>query len=209
MIVIVDYGMGNLGSIANMLKKIGAEAIITSDGEKIRCARKLILPGVGSFDHGIRNIREYGLDAILENEVLVKKTPIMGICLGMQLMTKKSEEGSLQGLGWVDAEAIKFNFDRDSKSLKIPHMGWNTVKINKKSLLFEDNTKNQFYFVHSFYTMCRNPGDVLTETLYGYEFVSSFLKENIIGVQFHPEKSHKYGINLLKNFVEKFEYVTN
>jgi glutamine amidotransferase len=201
MITIIDYGMGNLGSIENMIKKIGYKSITTSDIEKIKSAKKLILPGVGAFDNGTKNLKEYGLIDILNQKVLIDKIPILGICLGMQLMTKSSEEGNLKGLGWVDAQAKKFISDK----LKIPHMGWNIVTHKKNSKLFDElESEKRFYFVHSYCVSCNNQDDILTTTPYTYDFVSSYEKDDIIGVQFHPEKSHKFGMNLIRNFVENY-----
>ena len=201
MITIIDYGMGNLGSIANMIKKVGGKSLITSDLTEIEKATKLILPGVGSFDNGMKQLKELDLVALLNKKVLEEKTPIMGICLGMQLMTQSSEEGNEEGLGWIDAKTHRFVSD----SLKVPHMGWNIVLEQKNSNLFNKaKDEKRFYFVHSYYVSCNRKEDILSTTSYGYDFVSSFEKENIIGVQFHPEKSHKFGMNLFKNFVEKY-----
>jgi len=201
MTTIIDYGMGNLGSIANMIKKVGHKSIITSDLEEIKNATKLILPGVGSFDNGMRNLAELGLIEVLNQKVLVEKTPILGICLGMQLMTKSSEEGNLAGLGWVDAQTKKFVSD----ILKIPHMGWNIIKHQKESKLFDEmESEKRFYFVHSYYVDANQKEDILFVTPYGHDFVSAFERENITGAQFHPEKSHKFGMSLIKNFVEKY-----
>lgn len=201
MIVVIDYGMGNLGSIANMIKKVGYKSLISSDLEEIKKATKLILPGVGSFDNGMKNLQERGMVEILNQKVLVEKTPILGICLGMQLMTKSSEEGSLSGLRWIDAQTKRFVSD----TLKIPHMGWNIIKHQKNSQLFDEiEREKRFYFVHSYCVSCNQEADILTNTNYIQDFVSSFEKENIVGVQFHPEKSHKFGMNLIKNFVENF-----
>ncbi|OGC08494.1 imidazole glycerol phosphate synthase, glutamine amidotransferase subunit [candidate division WOR-1 bacterium RIFOXYA2_FULL_36_21] len=203
MIVIIDYGMGNLGSILNMLKKIGVEAQISSDLSVIAKASKFIFPGVGSFDNGMRKIKQLGLIEILEEKVLKEKSPILGICLGMQLFTKKSEEGELPGLGWIDAETVRFNLKDHDQNLKIPHMGWNQIVPQKKSLLFSEMFSDpKFYFVHSYHLICNDISAELTKTFYGYDFVSSVQKENIYGVQFHPEKSHKFGMKLLRNFVE-------
>jgi len=206
MITIVDYGMGNLGSIENMLKKIGVETIITSDKEHIQNATKIILPGVGSFDKAMTNLEELSLIEIIKNKVLESKTPILGICLGMQLLTKGSEEGELNGLGLIDAYSKKFDFSLLECSSPIPHMGWNHVHLKKESKLLKNNIEkqNRFYFVHSYAVSCNNKEDILTTTHYEYEFVSSFEKNNIIGCQFHPEKSHKFGMKLLKNFVENY-----
>jgi len=203
MIAIIDYGLGNLGSISNMLKKIGAECVITSDKNTINKASKLILPGVGAFDNGISNLDNLGLIDVLAEKVVGEGYPILGICLGMQLLTKQSEEGTQSGLGFVDAETVKFEFPDSIAKLKVPHMGWNTVEQRKESKLFKDMfEENRFYFVHSYHVVCANVSDILTTTVYGIEFVSSFEKNNIYGSQFHPEKSHKFGMQLLKNFVE-------
>jgi glutamine amidotransferase len=199
MLVIVDYGMGNLGSIKNMIKKIGHECKISQDPDVILNATKLILPGVGSFDQGMANLQSLNLIGPLTQKVIEDKIPTMGICLGMQLLTQKSEEGVRPGLGWIEAEVIKF----EDLELKVPHMGWNVAKPEKESLLFSnDGTEQRFYFVHSFRVICKNEEDVLTATQYGNKFVSSFSRDNIYGVQYHPEKSHLFGMNLLKRFME-------
>ena len=201
MTVIIDYGLGNLGSIANMIKKVGHKCIITSELEEIKKASKLILPGVGSFDNGMKSLKELGMIEVLNQKILIEKTPILGICLGMQLMTQSSEEGKLSGLGWIDAKTKKFVSDTH----KIPHMGWNIIKHQKESKLFDEcKSEKRFYFVHSYCVSCNNQEDILANTNYTQDFVSSFEKENIIGVQFHPEKSHKFGMQLLKNFVERY-----
>lgn len=203
MTIIVDYGMGNLGSILNMLKKIGVDAAVSSNCEDIANADKLILPGVGAFENGMRKLAGLGLAPVLEKKVMGEKTPILGICLGMQLMTKSSEEGQGTGLGWIDATTVRFKHGGGTAKLKIPHMGWNTVTVKKDSLLFKDMFPEPgFYFVHSYHAVCTHEQDILATTYYGYDFVSAFQKGNIFGVQFHPEKSHKFGMKLLKNFVE-------
>ena len=204
MITIIDYGMGNLGSVANMIKKVGGKSLITSNKDGIKKAKKLLLPGVGAFDNAVKNLKNLDLWDLIKEKALVEKVYIMGICLGMQLLTKGSEEGKLEGFGFIDAYTKKFKFE-DNK-LKIPHMGWNIVKLQKKSKLFQgmENQENRFYFVHSYAIKCYEEKDILTTTFYGYEFVSSFEKENIIGCQFHPEKSHKFGMALFKNFVERY-----
>jgi len=204
MITIIDYGMGNLGSVANMIKKVGGKSIITSNKEDIKNAKKILLPGVGAYDNAVKNLKKLSLWDLITEKVLEEKIPIMGICLGMQLLTKGSEEGSCEGFGFIDAYAKKFKFK--NSNLKIPHMGWNIVRLQKKSKLFEgmEKEENRFYFVHSFAVECHNKEDILTITNYGYDFVSSFEKDNIIGCQFHPEKSHKFGMKLFKNFVENY-----
>lgn len=204
-IVVIDYGMGNLGSIANMLKYLGASAVISSDKSVIEQADKLILPGVGHFDRAMQNIHQLEFFDLIQFKAMDQKTPIMGICLGMQLMCNSSEEGVDKGLGLVDADVKKFNFDK-AQNLKVPHMGWNKVELAKPDSLITNGLTDEarFYFVHSYYVTCNNESDVLTKSWYGHSFVSSFEKNNIVGVQFHPEKSHKYGITLFRNFIENF-----
>ena len=204
MIVVVDYGLGNLGSIANMLKKIGAHAVVSSDPAVVEKADKLILPGIGAFDAGMKNLETRGLIPLLNYRVLEQKTPILGVCLGMQLLCKRSEEGQLPGLGWLDAEVIRFKFDGNIANLKIPHMGWNTLTVRQPYPLFADlEAENRFYFVHSYHVVCADRGNVLAQTNYGFDFASAVVKDNIMGVQFHPEKSHKFGMRLYKNFTER------
>lgn len=201
MIVIVNYGMGNLGAIFNMLKKIGAEAMVSSAAEDIGHADKLILPGVGAFDNGMKNLNDSGLTKVLNQKVIKEKTPVLGICLGVQLFSKRSEEGRLPGLGWLDMETARFDFKQNNNNLKIPHMGWNTITIKKPGYLTDNMYEEpRFYFVHSYHLVCHDRKDILTTTVHGYEFVSSVQRDNIIGVQFHPEKSHKFGLKLLSNF---------
>lgn len=203
-IVIIDYGMGNIGSIENMLKYLGVKAIISSDVDVILSADKIILPGVGHFDRAMNNIKDLGLTDVLREMALVKKTPFLGICLGMQIMCQSSEEGILSGLSFIQAEVKKFDFDPDSK-LKVPHMGWNKIRINKSSDILNGlDDDSRFYFVHSYFVKCQNEIDVLTQTTHGFNFVSSFQVDNLIGAQFHPEKSHRFGVTLFKNFLEKY-----
>ena len=202
MITIVDYKTGNLGSIQNILKRIGEQSVVTSDKEVIADATKLILPGVGAFDTGMRNLNDLDLIGVLNRKVVEEKIPVLGICLGMQLLSKGSEEGEFEGLGWIDARTIRFCF-KDSMEYKIPHMGWNFIKQHKPSKLLENMySEPRFYFVHSYYFKSMEDKDVLTSTEYEIEFTSAVEKENILGVQFHPEKSHKFGMKLLKNFVD-------
>lgn len=200
MITIIDYGMGNLGSIQNMFKRIGVPSEITGDKDKIRNAEKILLPGVGAFDAAMEKIEETQLKELLNKKVLEEKVPVLGICLGMQLLTKRSEEGRLPGLGWVDAQTIKFNFPANS-ALKIPHMGWNRVyNVHESPLTANLPAETRFYFVHSYYVQANNNDDVLTTTHYGQDFHSMIQHDNIFGAQFHPEKSHKFGMKLLENF---------
>jgi len=204
MIVILAYNMGNVGSVLNMIKKIGYDAKITSNKEDILNAEKIIIPGVGAYNNGIENLVDLKLIEILNKKIIVDKIPVLGICLGMQLMAESSEEGTLTGLGWIKGKFVRFNNNLNN-TLKVPHMGWNFVSIKKQSRIFFNLPENpRFYFVHSYYALLENNEDILTTTNYGHEFVSSFERENIIGVQFHPEKSHKYGMTILKNFIELY-----
>jgi glutamine amidotransferase len=199
-VTIIDYGMGNLGSIQNMFKRIGVESEITSDHEKIASAEKILLPGVGAFDAAMERINEGGLRELLNKKAVEEKVPTLGICLGMQLLTNSSEEGTLPGLGWVPAKTLKFVFDNGSK-LKVPHMGWNLVDKKHASPLIDGlPEETRFYFVHSYYVKAEDLNDVLTTTFHGVEFHSIIQHENIYGAQFHPEKSHKFGMKLLENF---------
>lgn len=200
MITIVNYGMGNLGSVQNMLKRIGTPCKISSDVKEIETAEKILLPGVGAFDAAIQKIDELGLRSVLVYKALEQKVPFLGICLGMQLLTRSSEEGVLKGLDLIPAQTIKFKFDNNS-SLKIPHMGWNFVKQNNPSRLTEGFTSDyRFYFVHSYKVVCDKNENSILKTNHGGEFDSAIQKDNIYGAQFHPEKSHKYGMHLLTNF---------
>lgn len=203
-VAIIDYGVGNLGSIKNMLAKIGVQSQVTSDPGVIAAAQQLILPGVGAFDTGMSRLNSSGLVPLLNDLVLGQHRPILGICLGMQLMTKSSEEGTLPGLGWVDAHTRKIVVPPDSR-LKIPHMGWNQVQLSKPSRLVDaDGGERRFYFVHTYCVHVQDEADVLLTTQYGGPVVAAFEAGNVVGVQFHPEKSHKFGMALLKNFVERY-----
>lgn len=204
MIKIVDYGMGNVGSIRNMLKKIGAPCEVVADPSDLASASKLILPGVGAFDSGMRRLEESGFIPALTELVQGKKTPILGICLGMQLMTQSSEEGTLPGLGWVSGRSLHFSKLTGVEGLKIPHMGWNQVQHHKNSRmqLDHDDEDERYYFVHSYFVDLENRHDALMTTDYGSAFVSAFEIDNVFGVQFHPEKSHRFGLSLLKKFAE-------
>jgi imidazole glycerol-phosphate synthase subunit HisH len=203
MIVIVDYNMGNVASVHNMLKKIGHEAVISNDYLIIKNASKIILPGVGSFDHGVNSLDELNLTEVIKDKVLNEKTPILGICLGMQLLTNGSEEGNLAGLGLIEGYTHKFSKEILDKNYKIPHMGWNFIQQKYDSLLLENKEPDsRYYFVHSYHVVCKNPINSIAIANYGYEFTCMIQKENVYGVQFHPEKSHKFGMKILKNFVE-------
>lgn len=197
----MNYGLGNLKSIENVIHHVGGECAISSSPEMISKAEKLILPGVGAFDSGMTLLKEKGLIAPLNHAINIRKTPIIGICLGMQLMLEKSEEGVLPGLGWIKGEAKKFNFKQLEVDLKIPHMGWNTIQTTRPNPVIEHEKEHRFYFTHSYYVNCE-PELVVAKTNYGTDFVSIFVSQNIWGVQFHPEKSHKFGMELFKNFLK-------
>ena len=198
MISIIDYKMGNPLSIKNMLSYLEINSLVTRDLEVIRHSDRLILPGVGSFDEAMKNLKELKLKDLLDELVLEKKIPILGICLGMQLLTNSSEEGKLPGLGWIEAETKTFDLP---KEFKIPHMGWNYVKENSKSKLTTGLKKDsRFYFVHSYYVDTKNSKESSMKTLHYQEFDSAIERDNIYGVQFHPEKSHKFGMRILSNF---------
>jgi glutamine amidotransferase len=203
---IIDYGIGNLGSIKNMLKKIGTEAEIITDPNRIESIDKVILPGVGSFDRGMEKIINIGFYEPLNRTVLVHRKPLLGICLGMQLFTERSEEGDRPGFGWIKGTTLRFGKQCTDDGLKIPHMGWNHVVTKNNHALFsgiEVDNQSRFYFCHSYYVHCSQEDSIIATTDYGLRFASSIGTYNILGVQFHPEKSHKYGMQLLKNYMEK------
>ena len=188
-----------------MLKKVGCNAIISSAEKTILESEKLILPGVGAFDTCAEKLQQSGLLNALNQKVLEQKTPVLGVCVGMQLLTEGSEEGLLPGLGWIKGHIVKFKQEELTSSLKIPHMGWTDVVLNKPSKLFASMHDNpRFYFVHSYHPEIRSREDVLLYATYGYSFVAGVEHENIMGVQFHPEKSHKFGMRLLDNFVKNY-----
>ncbi|MEQ8228995.1 MAG: imidazole glycerol phosphate synthase subunit HisH [Rhodospirillales bacterium] len=202
MIAIVDIGVGNLGAIKNMLRKVGAEARITNDAADIRAAGKIILPGVGAFDQGMEALAASGLTGVLNEQALDVKKPVLGICLGAQMLGHSSEEGRRPGLGWIDMKAVRFP---KSKGLRVPHMGWNQItpldRNGKSHDLFADAEDNvRFYFAHSFYLTCNDPADVIATCDYGASFAAAVARHNIQGVQFHPEKSHRFGALVLRNF---------
>lgn len=200
-IVIIDYGMGNLNSVKKKLARLNINATITSDSKIIELADKIILPGVGHFAMAMSKLKTLNLIGVLNHDVLIKKKPVLGICLGMQLMAKHSEEGNIEGLNWFDANVVRFNIS-DKLKYKVPHTGWNQIEINKQSALMK-NIPNlaEFYFVHSYHIKTNNPNDNLNETEFEYKFVSAIEKENMFGVQYHPEKSHDAGELLLNNFI--------
>jgi len=209
MIVILDYGMGNLNSILNIIRKAGGDAMISSAHDDINNANAVILPGVGSFDNGIEKLKSSGLLEVVKQKVLEDKIPFLGICLGMQLLFERSEEGQLPGLGWIRGDVTRFDFSgiQQDKALKIPHMGWNLVTSTTYNNLFsglEDEAR--FYFAHSYHVNCHNSSDILATANYGYKFTCSVKHENIWGAQFHPEKSHRFGVQFFKNFLKEITH---
>ena len=195
---IVDYGVGNLGSVRNMLRRVGCNAGIVDNADDMRACAKLILPGVGAFDRAMERLDASGLRGPLDAMVLERKVPVLGICLGMQLLTRGSEEGDRPGLGYIPAEARRFPRDM---GLKVPHMGWNLVTVPNPSPLtahFEDGTR--FYFVHSYYVTADDAADSMLNCTYGVTFDAGIMRDNVFGAQFHPEKSHRFGKALFAAF---------
>ena len=202
MITIIDTGIANVASIKNMIYRCGSEAEIAASPKDAENASKIILPGVGAFDAGMDKIIENGWNDFLDDYVLRDNKIILGICLGMHFLTHSSEEGNRKGLSYIDAETIRFDKNTLQKNQKVPHMGWNEITRLKKSNLFNDlESEERFYFVHSYHVNCNDAEDILTTTDYGNNFHSAFKKDNIIGVQFHPEKSHRFGVDFFKNFI--------
>ncbi|HEX6371487.1 MAG TPA: imidazole glycerol phosphate synthase subunit HisH [Longimicrobium sp.] len=200
MIAIVDYGMGNLGSIHNMFRKVGAQAVVTADPAVVARAEKLVLPGVGAFDHGMRSLAERGLVEVLNRKALQERVPVLGVCLGMQLLTERSDEGGLPGLGWIEGETVRF--DRtDQPRLHAMHMGWNTLDWHAPHPIFGELPPHpRFYFVHAYHVVCRHERNVLARSTYGYPFASAVVEGNVVGMQFHPEKSHRFGMAVFRAF---------
>lgn len=202
MITVVDYGAGNIGSVVNMIRKSGGQVAATGSVGELADAEKILLPGVGSFDNAMTRLKNLGLVDVLQ-ERAAAGVNFLGICLGMQLLATHSEEGSIPGLGLIPGAVRKFKFDGECSSLKIPHMGWNRVRaVREHSLANGLDQDARFYFVHSYFYDCDNPEDVLFSARYGIDFAAGVQRGNVMGVQFHPEKSHRYGMQLLKNFIE-------
>jgi glutamine amidotransferase len=200
-LVLIDYGMGNLRSVQKKLNQMGLACTIGSTPEAVAAASKLILPGVGHFANGVAKLKSMNLWDAIDRKVKIENTPILGICLGMQLMTKHSEEGDMEGFGWIDATVQRFRVENKIR-YKVPHIGWNQALSYKENVLFRDIPDEAlFYFVHAYHVVCNEPEDKLAGTIYEYEFTSAFQKDHIFGVQFHPEKSHEAGEQLFRNFI--------
>ncbi len=200
-VVIVDCGLGNIASVLNMVRKESGHAKTSSCADDILSASKLILPGVGAFDYGIKQLRKLGLFTAIQHQA-DSGVPLLGICLGMQLLGNRSEEGEMDGLGLIQADFKRFSFD-GVPPLRIPHVGWNQVDVVKKNpLIPSDGSEQRFYFTHSYHAVCANEGDMLATTEYGYAFAAAYSRESVYGVQFHPEKSHRFGMALIKNFLD-------
>ncbi len=199
MITIINYGIGNVASIANMFKRIGQKTSIALDAGDVEKAEKLILPGVGSYDAAVKELQDRNLWSSINNRVLGDKIPILGICLGMQLLCSSSDEGREPGFGWIEARCHKFRFEPGT-DIKVPCMGWNHIDLKNDEPIFEDLDHPKFYFVHSYHVVCEDDRNCIATADYGYAYPAAIRKDNIYGVQFHPEKSHRYGMQLLKNF---------
>lgn len=202
-ITIINYGLGNIKAIANVYKRLGIYCEIVSTSDELENATKLILPGVGAFDCAMERLQKSGMKERISDLVLNQKIPVLGICVGMQMMAKSSEEGNLPGLGWINGTVKKFDVSKLKSGTLLPHMGWNNIKIVQDNQLLRGlNDDSRFYFLHSYYFQCEAAQDAIATTDYGGSFIGAICKENIFGVQFHPEKSHQSGIQLLKNFAE-------
>jgi len=200
-ICIVDVGLGNVGAVRSMLYRIGAESVTTADPAAIASADRLILPGVGAFDAAVTRLTEHGLVPVLHARVRDAGVPILGICLGMQLLSRRSEEGTLPGLGWIAADTVRFRFSDGERALPVPHMGWNTLTVRRPVGPLKDlDPESRFYFVHSYHVRCDREEDVMATARYGMDFHAAVARDNVFGVQFHPEKSHRFGMSLLRTF---------
>lgn len=203
MITIIDYGLGNIRAFVNVFERLNIKTRIAHSSKDLKGATKIILPGVGAFDYAMSQLNASGMREELENQVLENKVPVVGICVGMQMLAKSSEEGSLSGLGWIDGEVKKFDANLIPYMTKLPHMGWNTISPVKDNLLFAGlDDQKKFYFLHSYYFLCNSSEDIISTTEYGIKYASAVNRGNIFGIQFHPEKSHSNGVQLLYNFAK-------
>lgn len=203
MITIIDYGLGNIRAFVNVYERLNIPVLVARNPEELKSASKLILPGVGAFDYAMLKFNNSGMRDAIEKLVLDQELPILGICVGMQMLAKSSEEGNLPGLGWIEGTVRKFDTCKSNGKLQLPEMGWNTVcPDDHNPLLLGFDDLSRFYFLHSCYFQCNRDEDVIAETDYGIRYASAINHGNIYGVQFHPEKSHHAGIRLLKNFAE-------
>jgi len=201
MITIIDYGLGNIRAFANVYERLNIPVSVAKTADDLMAAIKIILPGVGAFDYAMSKLNNSGMREPLDKLVLDHQVPVLGICVGMQILAQSSEEGILPGLGWIDGTVIKFDVSVLNSKTQLPHMGWNTIHpINSNPLLVNFSNDSQLYFLHSYYFQCNNQNDTIATTEYGIQFSSALNNKNIYGVQFHPEKSHQWGIQLLKNF---------
>lgn len=201
MIAIIDYGLGNIRAFSNVFKGLSIPAVVAKEPSQLLTAEKLILPGVGSFDYAMQRLNNSGMRVIIDELVLIEKIPVLGICVGMQMMAKSSNEGVLPGLGWIDASVERFSQSKFKHNAGIPHMGWNTIQTSNDDKILSDlDIDARFYFLHSYFFKCNNPNDSIASTDYYGQFTSIVRRDNIIGFQFHPEKSHKWGVKLLQNF---------
>jgi glutamine amidotransferase len=201
MIGIIDYGLGNIKAFENIFRKLNIPVKILNKSVDFKDVTKLILPGVGAFDHAMNTFNKSGMREIAEDMVLNQKVPVIGICVGMQMLAHSSDEGKLKGLGWIEGEVKKFDESKISFSTHLPHMGWNDIKVTKENRVFFDFPSDpKFYFLHSYYFFCNDEKDSIATSEYGVEFTCAVNNNSVFGVQFHPEKSHNYGIKLLENF---------
>lgn len=202
-ITIIDYGAGNIRSMVNMLRSLGVKSLVSGDPAEIGAAHRLILPGVGHFDHGMKALHGRGLVDALNRRVLEDGIPILGICLGAQLLTRGSDEGSEPGFGWIDARTVAFARDKLGLALRVPHVGWaDTWALRDNPLSLAIPSDARFYYVHSFHLECRRDENAILAAHHGYDFTAGIHRDNILGLQFHPEKSHRYGMQVLKSFLD-------
>jgi glutamine amidotransferase len=201
MITIVDYGLGNIAAFSNVYRRLGIEVTIAKNADALKAATKVILPGVGAFDHAMELLDRSGMRETLDDLALRARVPILGVCVGMQILARRSDEGQLPGLGWIEGEVRGFKFADAMQDIALPHMGWNDARpLSAGKLFAELQSEARFYFLHSYYMQCDRPSDVLAVCRYGIDFSCAVKSSNIYGVQFHPEKSHRFGLQLLGNF---------